>query len=210
MRNKEKVIPLLKNVLEALENNSIKYDRTCFAASPMGVISQTMTLQTYELLYRYFNTYPSTYFHGGWRRWVLKYWPIGGQPYSYVKLFVKLYEFGFDRSDIIEFEGLSNKEVLNALPKVETDILEDVVKTRMVPKIKELFYFEEQYRKDWWGKLWGLKGTVKVTVPTEDGFIEEKYTVQEKIGTELLPPKLDADKKGDFIIYLKKYIEIYG
>lgn len=212
MKGNNNITKIIKAIINGLENNSIIFNNDFPSSSQLGLISQSIHSYSQTRLREYINDNYYLYRSGTWKDWILLYWPIAGTPSSQISLLVSLYKLGFSRDDVIYFEYLSDPEVVSKLDLefIENPIYETQTRKTVRPKIKELFYHEEQYRKDWWGKLWGLKETVKITFEVEDGVEEFEIDETVQIGTEKIKKNLNPKSKKDTILYLKKWIEIYG
>lgn len=127
---REKLIPLLKSVISALENDSIKYNWIKQCSCNCGVVAQAITGEVHdEMKEKYLNKHllwlAGRKIDQTWTNLVKEYCPITGEPIA--EIFRKFYDVGITREEIVHLEYLDDKKIL-----ARTDI--DVNEKKMVTK----------------------------------------------------------------------------
>jgi len=203
-------IKIFKTIISDINAGIRSYNGKTLSKSLLGIIIQILSEKTAEDIIKYVTSYGATYCDDNWNlltynELVRKYWLPNLEPKA--NLLQILSDAGFSRVDVGNIEKFKGSEILKYVTELEeVKIYDTVIKTKIQPKVKKLSYTEEVYRKDWWGRLFGLKETITKEVKVPDGVEEVEY--EEKVYKETItrPIQLNIGKVEHMVLYCQAWI----
>lgn len=202
------LVKYLKPISNALAGRTLTYDKNSPENSNLGYLIQTVCKYSSDQVYDYRDTKSNREdARRYWTRMLKKRWGVGQTPSGW--FFPKLYKAGFSRYDVSHLINLSDPKIIKkaGLGKKKVPKYDITHEFKRVPVYHEFKKTREEYRTDWWGRLWGLKHTVNWTEQVQIDWEYKEVEVKTENGSEII---YDVDfVEPNNIHHVEKYINAW-